>query len=247
MLSLFFVPEISSRTTITVTGDEAHHALKVMRLHVGDEISLADGNGNWAVGKILVSDKNSFDLQVTSSGFQTPKSPQLVVIQALTKSDRTKETIELLTAAGVDVIIPWAADRSISQWQEDHQVKWRTAALAASKQSRRFRIPEIEALFTFSRLDNLLTKKTLVLVFHESATRKLSDIANELKIAQSGNLESLESIVIVIGPEGGISPAELSKFELSGAVIVHLGEPVFRSAHAGIAALSAIQALIGRW
>ena len=247
MLSLFFVPEISSGTTITVTGDEAHHALKVMRLHVGDEISLADGNGKWVIGVILTSDKNSFDLQVTSSGFQAPTSPTLIVIQALTKSDRTKETIELLTAAGVDVIIPWAAERSISQWQEDHLGKWQIAALAASKQSRRFRTPEIEAPFSFSRLDNLSAKKTLVLVFHESATRKLSDIANELKLSGSGNLAGLESIVIVIGPEGGISPAELSKFESAGAVITHLGEPVFRSAHAGIAALSAIQALIGRW
>lgn len=247
MLSLFFVPEISSGTTITVTGDEAHHALKVMRLHLGDEISLADGNGKWAIGVISASDKNSFDLQVTSSGFQTPTSPQLIVIQALTKSDRTKETIELLTAAGVDVIIPWAADRSISQWREDHRVKWGIAALAASKQSRRYRSPEIEAPFTFSRLDNLVAKKSLFIVFHESATRKISDVVHELKISDSDNLNCLESIVIVIGPEGGISPAELSKFELSGAVIAHLGDPVFRSAHAGIAALSAIQALIGRW
>jgi len=241
MLSLYFAPALPESGIVSITDEEAHHAISVMRTKVGDSVLLTDGTGEWAEGHVREISKKSFEVEITKRGFQSEVLPRLVVIQALTKSDRIKETLELLTEAGADRIIPWQAQRSISQWQPDHNAKWSATLRAATKQSRRFRIPEIGQPFDLATATYLKSPKSKVILFHESATTKLSEY---FKI---GPGDEVEEIVIVIGPEGGITEAEQEGFRELGAQIAHLGEPVFRSAHAGVAALAAIQALLARW
>jgi RNA methyltransferase, RsmE family len=161
-------------------------------------------------------------------------------VQGLPKSDRVKDAIEILVESGVDVIIPWQADRSISKWRQDSLDKWQSAVVAATKQSRRFRKPEIIDGLTLSQLLEIESENSAVLVMHESATTKLSEVV-------TSKFGEMSEIIIVIGPEGGISESELAILESAGAHIVGLGPEVFRSAHAGGAALSAVSALIGRW
>jgi 16S rRNA (uracil1498-N3)-methyltransferase len=173
-------------------------------------------------------------------GFQPEKSPRLIVVQGLPKSDRVKDAIEILVESGVDLIIPWQADRSISKWQKDSLDKWQSAAVAATKQSRRYRKPEIIDGLSLSQLLEIESENSAVLVMHESATTKLSEVV-------TSKFAGMSEIIIVIGPEGGISESELTVLEGAGAHIVGLGPEVFRSAHAGGAALSAVSALIGRW
>ena len=235
MFSVFVVPKISSTDFVVVEGDEAHHAIKVMRLEIGEEIVVTDGAGNWAQGLVSTIDKKSFTVTVSRRGLEEPRQPELIVIQALTKSDRMRETIELLTVAGVDRIIPWKADRSIAQEKENSVEKWNAVAVAASKQSRRLRFPVIESAITTPQVVERFAGKLIVL--HESAAHKFSD----LKFIDS------DPVVIVVGPEGGISDTELAKLCGLSGTPVRLGQEVFRSAHAGFAALSAIQVLIKRW
>lgn len=232
MHSTFVVPEIGNRPTLIVEGDEAHHAIKVVRLEIGEEIVLTDGQGNWAQGRVSEISKKSFDVVITLRGFEEPRTPELIVVQALTKSDRMRETIELLTVAGVDRIIPWKAERSIAQEKESSTEKWSAVAVAAAKQSRRVRFPLIEGALTTKQIVERFGSKTVVL--HESASSKIS----ELDFVDS------DSIVIVVGPEGGITETELSAL---GGTVVRLGQEVLRSAHAGFAALSSVQTLIQRW
>ena len=235
MFSVFVVPKISSTDFVVVEGDEAHHAIKVMRLEIGEEIVVTDVAGNWAQGLVSTIDKKSFKVTVSRRGLEEPRQPELIVIQALTKSDRMRETIELLTVAGVDRIIPWKADRSIAQEKENSVEKWNAVAVAASKQSRRLRFPVIESAITTPQVVERFAGKLIVL--HESAAHKFSD----LKFIDS------DPVVIVVGPEGGISDTELAKLCGLSGTPVRLGQEVFRSAHAGFAALSAIQVLIKRW
>ena len=117
MLSLFFVDELSGSKTQALDNDEAHHAIKVMRLKIGEEIKISDGEGSWVSGPISEVGKKSLKITVTSNGIERIKKPELVLVQAITKSDRNKEMLELITVAGVDRIIPWQADRCISKWQ----------------------------------------------------------------------------------------------------------------------------------
>ncbi len=232
MLSVFVVPEITPSSSLEVEGDEAHHAIKVMRLGVGEEIVLTDGTGSWAQGRVEEIHKKSFSVAVTKRGFQEERIPELIVIQALTKSDRMRETIEMLTVAGVHRIIPWSSERSIAQAKDDSVEKWNLVAIAASKQSRRVRFPIIEQPMTTNQIRERFGDSLLVL--HESASHQLRDV----KFLEN------EPIVLLVGPEGGISESEMAKL---GGISIRLGEEVLRSAHAGFAALAAIQTLIHRW
>jgi 16S rRNA (uracil1498-N3)-methyltransferase len=240
MLTLFLVDKLEDSNLIEVSGDEAHHAIKVLRITVGEEILISDGAGNWVRASVENIEKKSFAAKVLERGFQQEKSPRLIVVQGLPKSDRVKDAIEILIESGVDLIIPWQADRSISKWQKDSLAKWQNVAVAATKQSRRFRKPEIIDGLSLSQLLEIESENSAILVMHESATTKLSQVVTS-KFAE------MSEIIIVIGPEGGISESELELLQSVGAHIVGLGPEVFRSAHAGGAALSAVSALIGRW
>ena len=240
MLTLFLVDKLESSQSIEVAGDEAHHAIKVLRIKLGEEILVSDGAGNWVRAVVENIEKKTFMAKVLERGFQEEKSPRLIVVQGLPKSDRVKDAIEILVESGVDLIIPWQADRSISKWQKDSLDKWQSAAVAATKQSRRFRKPEIVDGLSLSELLEIESENSAFLVMHESATTKLSEVV-------TSKFAGMSEIIIVIGPEGGISDSELALLEGAGAHIVGLGPEVFRSAHAGGAALSAVSALIGRW
>ena len=240
MLTLFLVDKLDDSNLIEVSGDEAHHAIKVLRINVGEEILISDGAGNWVRASVENIEKKTFTAKVLERGFQPEKSPRLIVVQGLPKSDRVKDAIEILVESGVDQIIPWQADRSISKWQKDSLDKWQSAAVAATKQSRRFRKPEIIDGLSLSQLLEIESENSAVLVMHESATTKLSEVV-------TSKFAGMSEIIIVVGPEGGISESELTVLEGAGAHIVGLGPEVFRSAHAGGAALSAVSALIGRW
>jgi 16S rRNA (uracil1498-N3)-methyltransferase len=240
MLTLFLVDKLEDSNLIEIAGDEAHHAIKVLRITVGEEILISDGAGNWVRASVENIEKKTFIAKVLERGFQPEKSPRLIVVQGLPKSDRVKDAIEILVESGVDLIIPWQADRSISKWRQDSLHKWQSASVAATKQSRRFRKPEIIDGLSLSQLLEIESENSVVLVMHESATIKLSEVV-------TSKFSGMSEIIIVIGPEGGISDSELAVLEGAGAHIVGLGPEVFRSAHAGGAALSAVSALIGRW
>ena len=238
MLSLFFVDQLSTGQTQELSGEEGHHAVSVMRLSVGEQIKIADGSGNWVSGTITEVNKRSLMIDVAQRGSAQAGKPELVVVQAVTKSDRTKEMLELLTVGGADQIIPWQAERCISKWQRESAQKWISSIKEAAKQARRVKLPILADEVTTNQLVKLFQSTDKVVILHEGAMTGISQL----------NLShNLERIILIIGPEGGISDAEISQLENAGAVTARLGELVLRSAHAGFAALAAIQSSIGRW
>ena len=238
MQSLFFLPSLGDLETITVIGDEAHHAVKVVRIQIGEELLLADGTGAWARGAVESTGKSTFTIKVLERGPASEAGVELIVVQALMKSERAKEAIELLTVAGVSRIIPWQSERSIAKWQDDLSEKWRSTSMAAAKQSRRFTLPQIEPPISTSQIAQRYGSPSNLFILHEAATLKISQAVKDIGVGP---------IVLVVGPEGGLTAEELATLGTSGGKIVLLGEQVFRSAHAGFAALSAISALLGRW
>ena len=238
MLTLFFTDQINNGSTQILEKDEAHHAIKVLRLNLGEVIKISDGVKKWVSGPIIELSKKELKISVSEKGEFEEKKPELVLVQAVTKSDRNKEMLELVIESGVDRIIPWQAERSISKWQSDSAQKWEIGIKEACKQARQIRLPKLMPMLTTAGVVQLFNKDAQAIVFHESAAEKL---------AQLQLTDSLKSIFLVIGPEGGISPSELSIFEIGGGKIFRLGETVLRSAHAGFAAISAVQTKLGRW
>jgi len=236
MLTLFFVDDLP-----TIVGqiyefdnEDANHAVRVLRMKAGDLFMLSDGQGSWSQVKAFAVKKKSLEVEVIASGFQEALPTTITVVQALPKSDRAKEAIELLTEAGVDRIVPWQAARSIGKVSE----KFSVTAREASKQSRRLRIPEVTDIATTEQICEAIKLSDLAVVFHESTTTKLSDAISS---------HNVTNLLVIIGPEGGITPTEIDLFIEAGAKVALMGRPILRSAHAGIAAVAAICALLKVW
>jgi 16S rRNA (uracil1498-N3)-methyltransferase len=203
-------------------------------MQAGAEFMLSDGKGSWSQVKVTEVSKKSMQVQVIESGFQEPLATTITVVQALPKGDRAKEAIELLTEAGVDRIVPWASARSIGKGSD----KFAITAREASKQSRRFRIPQVSDVATTAQICEAIKLSDLAIAFHESAQSKLSDQVSS---------HNVQNLLIIIGPEGGLTDEELAAFQAAGAKVALMGRPILRSAHAGIAAVSAVSALLKVW
>jgi len=236
MFTLFFVDDLPTTvgSSYEFANDDANHAIRVLRMQKGDEFMLSDGKGSWSQVVATEVKKKSMQVRVMDSGFQEPLATTITVVQAIPKGDRAKEAIELLTEAGVDRIVPWLSARSIGKGSD----KFATTAREASKQSRRFRIPEVTDMATTAQICDAIKVSDLAIAFHESATTKLSDEVSS---------HNVEHLLIIIGPEGGLTDEEIAAFTEAGAKVALMGRPILRSAHAGIAAVSAVSALLKVW
>lgn len=227
--------------TVQVTGSEAHHAVAVRRLRAGEHVALTDGRGRRVVGEVTDTSKQAFSVAVSSVEDVPEPAPAITVVQALPKGERGELAVEMLTEVGVDTIVPWAAARSVAVWKGERalksRAKWQATAREAGKQSRRAWFPTVSALASTADVVVLAGQADVALVLHEEATTSLAAIAGP----ESGR------VLVVVGPEGGLSPDELEAFESAGAVDVRLGAEVLRTSTAGVAAVAALLSRTPRW
>ncbi len=225
---------------VVLDGDEGRHAVVVKRTRPGERLALTDGAGTTAVVTVERTDRSSLTAVVARVDHAEPELPRVVVVQAIPKGDRGELAVEMLTEVGVDRIVPWAASRSVAVWKGDRAArslgKWRTTAREAAKQARRSWFPEVGEMVTTDEVVELLAKASVPVVLHEAASGPLAD----LPVPGRGE------IVIVVGPEGGISDEELEAFAAVGAEAVRLGSSVLRTSTAGVAATAALLAR-SRW
>ncbi|MFB9720187.1 16S rRNA (uracil(1498)-N(3))-methyltransferase [Planobispora longispora] len=230
-----------AREEFTLGGPEGRHAAAVRRLRAGERLDLTDGAGAVAECEVLDAGKDSLRVRVLRRHEVPAPAPRLVVVQGLPKGDRGELAVEMMTETGVDVIVPWAASRCVTQWKGERAAKslarWRSTAREAGKQARRFHLPEVAELATTAGVAALLSAAALGVVLHEEADAPLSG----LEPPGAGD------IVVVVGPEGGISAEELAAFREAAAVPALLGPTVLRTSTAGIAAAAVLQARTGRW
>ncbi|MFF1298751.1 MULTISPECIES: 16S rRNA (uracil(1498)-N(3))-methyltransferase [unclassified Streptomyces] len=223
-------------------GPEGRHAVSVKRLQPGEEVVLTDGAGRYAVCDVIGTEgKDRLIVHMTSVSEEPAESPRITVVQALPKGDRGELAVETMTETGVDAIVPWQASRCITQWKGDRGLKaltkWRSTAREAGKQSRRFRFPEVADLATSKQVAALLAEADFAAVLHESGDEPLATV----------ELPAEGDIVLVVGPEGGVSPEELALFEEAGGRPYVLGRTVLRTSTAGTAATAVLLARTGRW
>ena len=167
--------------------------------------------------------------------------PRIVVVQALPKGERGETAVETLTEVGVDVIVPWQAERCVARWTGDKvqrgQSKWAATARAAGKQARRAWLPEVAPLARTADVEALVASAACAIVLHEEAARPLRDIG----------LPADGDVVLIVGPEGGVSQAELDRFTAAGAHLALLGPTVMRTSTAGTVAAAVVLAATPRW
>ncbi len=243
-LPLHLVPTLAgvrAGDVVTVEGDEAHHAVAVRRLRIGESVVLSDGAGASLTGSVASTGKRVFTVEATSVEIHPEPQPAITVVQALPKGDRGELAVELLTEVGVARVVPWAAERSVAVWKGERIAKglarWRSTAREAAKQSRRTWHPEIGDLAGTDHVVGLVRGAALAVVLHEEAGASLAAI----EVPAAGQ------IVVVVGPEGGLTDAEIAAFTEAGARSVRLGDEVLRTSTAGLAAVSALLSRTPRW
>jgi 16S rRNA (uracil1498-N3)-methyltransferase len=187
--------------------------------------------------------RGSVDVTLGERSYAPAADPRLVVVQGIAKGDRGELAVQAMTETGVDEIVPWAASRSVAQWRGDRGIrareKWVATAREAAKQARRPWLPVVggDPDVSTKQVAARLGGVAAAFVLHEEATDRLS----AAKLPEAGE------IVLVVGPEGGISDQELGTFVAAGAQPVKLGDSVLRTSTAGVAAISVLSTRLDRW
>ena len=238
---LFLVESLPDGERATLAGPEGHHAATVQRLRVGEEVLLGDGRGGIATAVVTDVGRSTLDLRVTAQRYEQPAVPRLVVVQGIGKGDRSELAVQAMTEAGVDEIVPWPATRSVVRWRgergERAWQRWGLTAREAAKQARRSRLPVVSGPAPTAAVALRLAAASAGLVLEATAGDRLSQLP----------LPTAGEIVLVVGPEGGVTPAEHAAFAQAGAQPVRLGGTVLRVSTAGVAALAVLSTRLDRW
>jgi 16S rRNA (uracil1498-N3)-methyltransferase len=225
---------------LVLDGPEGRHGATVRRIGVGEQVLLSDGVGCRAEAVVESVGVGELRLRLEAITQERQPDSRFVLIQALAKGDRDEQAIEAATELGVDEVVPWQAARSIVIWRGERSAKslrkWESVVLAATKQSRRTRVPLVSGPANQADVIARIESAGLALVLHEDAQTSLAG----MELPPSGD------VVVIVGPEGGVAPEELGAFVAAGAVPVRLGPHVLRSSSAGPAALAVLSAA-GRW
>lgn len=245
--ALFYVEALPEPGGLAVVdGDEGFHAANVRRIRAGERLDLGDGAGEMAHCVVEETGKARLTARVLDRRSVAPASPTVTVVQALPKSDRAELAVELATEAGADAFLAWQATRCVARWDGAAKVdkglrRWGAVARAAARQSRRAYIPEVGGLVStaqlVARVRDEIAAGAVVLALHESATQRLTDVA----------LAQADSLMLIVGPEGGIADEEIEALSEAGAVAVRLGPTVLRTSTAAAVALGALGVMTGRW
>lgn len=250
---LFLVPPgsldaLGVSDQVTLGPAESAHAVKAMRLQSGEPVVVADGCGQYASGVVADASATGMAVKISERGSTPEPQPRLVLVQALAKGDRDLLGIQTATEVGVDAVVPWQAQRSVVRLKADKidktLAKWTSGLVTAAKQARRTRVPALHEPVNGTEIVELVTSSAIVLVLDESATESLAGVLSGL---DTQALHTATDLVLVVGPEGGISEAEGSALIEAGAHAVRIGDHVMRSSTAGPVAVALVQQLLSRW
>ncbi len=246
MPGLFYIDAVPQTGELAVVrGDEGFHAATVRRIRRGEQLVLGDGVGGLARCVVEQTGRDGLQARVLDRWQVPAVQPPVTVVQALPKAERSELAIELATEAGADALVAWQAARCVARWEgaraEKGLRRWRAVTRAAAQQSRRAHIPSVDGVLSTAalsqRIGGAVQSGGTVLALHESAAGQLTDLG----------LAQAKSVMLVVGPEGGIAPDELAAVTGAGAVAVRLGPTVLRTSTAAAVALGALGVLTPRW
>ncbi|HEV7647369.1 MAG TPA: 16S rRNA (uracil(1498)-N(3))-methyltransferase [Actinophytocola sp.] len=240
---MFLVEALPDAETFVLDGPEGRHAAAVRRLGPGSPLVVADGAGAAASCVVeSVAGKDSLELRISRRWHEPAPRPRIVLAQALVKGDRGELAVELATETGVDSVVPWRAERCVARWEDGPRgekalARWRSTVREAAKQARRAWVPPVSPPVTTAGLADLVRAAALAIVLDAAAPSGLTDL----------DLPAQGDVVLVVGPEGGISESESEVLSQAGAQVARLGPTVLRASTAAAAAIAALGVLTTRW
>jgi 16S rRNA (uracil1498-N3)-methyltransferase len=210
-------------------------------MRVGEAIALTNGRGLKARGVVSAVAPKQLTVAVHSvDTFELP-AVTFTLVQAVAKGDRDELAVQAATELGTSKVVPWQADRSISKWdgkEEKNRERWQQIVDEAAKQALRPWFPPVTQVQSSKSLATQIAESAgTFLVLDPTAVMSL----NQVELSSAGE------VALIVGPEGGITEAELALFETAGAKRVHLGSGILRTSTAGMAAISVLAAKSGYW
>ncbi len=241
----FWGADVRPGATVAVTGSQGRHGANVRRLRRGESVQLVDGAGGRATGVVAGVGKDAFEVRILDVAQEPPSAPRLVVVQALLKGASAEAAVRAMTEVGVDEIIPWQAERCVVRWDggraERGRARWSSTCLEASKQARRARVPLVAPVARSDTVRERVGDADVALLLHEEApTETLAGLTELLAGAAA-------EVVLVVGPEGGITGEELAGFRGAGGHLLRLGPTVLRGADAGVVGAAVVLSRTRRW
>jgi 16S rRNA (uracil1498-N3)-methyltransferase len=226
---------------VVLSGAEGRHAATVRRLHPGERADVGDGAGLVAECVVTARGTAGLELAVRARREVPRPDPAITVVQAIPKGERAEAAVEGLTEVGVDRIVPWAAARCVAVWAGERGARslarWRSTAREAAKQSRRAWIPEVTEPASTGQVAAMIAACSCAIVLDPEADQSLG----HTQVPPSGD------VLVVVGPEGGITDDEVKVFLAAGATARGLGPTVLRTSTAGIVATAALLSRAHRW
>jgi 16S rRNA (uracil1498-N3)-methyltransferase len=213
----------------------------VRRLAAGERADVTDGAGTVAECVVTAVGPGTVELEVLATRAEPAAEPRIVVVQAIPKGDRGELAVEVMTEVGVDGVVAWQAERCVARWRADRAGKalarWQATAREAAKQSRRAWIPDVTGPETTADVARRVAAAQRAVLLDPDAP----DALGRLSLPGRGE------IVVIVGPEGGVSPAETDTLTGAGAIPARLGPTVLRASSAGAAAAAVALVSSGRW
>ena len=226
---------------VVLDGEEGRHAASVRRLRLDEAVHVSDGRGRRVVGRVAaVGGRRALEVVADGVVDEPAPVPRLVLVQALLKGDAAEQALTVCTEVGVDAVVAWQAGRSVARWDGKEArglARWRATVREAAKQSRRARVPAVDGPAALDDVLALVRTAALAVVLEEEAGTALP----ALDVPARGD------VVLVVGPEGGLTDGERAALRDGGAGEAHLGPTVLRGATAGVVAASVVLSRTGRW
>ena len=241
----FFVPKNSiDGNNAVIDGEDVKHIYKVLRLKIGDKVSVNNCEGKEYVGEITFIDKNTVNINLLEENSINNESPiEVYLFQGMPKSTKMDLIVQKNTELGVKAITPIITERVVvkTDLKEFKKVdRWNRIALEACKQCKRSLVPQINVPIEFDNLLKELKYMDLVVVPYEN-----EEGYGIKKLVESIEKININKVAIVIGPEGGFEESEILKLKEIGASIVTLGPRILRTETAGFTCLSLIMYELG--
>ncbi len=237
----FYIDKPEGNKAVIADKEQLHHLRDVLRLKVNDKVSFSDSLGNDYAGTLTAVGKHQAEAEVALVRAARENPVKLTVACAIPKNTRFDDVVDFLTQLGVEKIIPMQTERMVVKLDEaralEKHKRWRKIAQSAARQSRRSLIPDITPVTDFINVIKQSAAYNLKLIPHLSGARNLiKDVMKE---------KELQSIIVLIGPEGDFTPEEMALALDNGFTPVSLGDTVLRVATAAIAAASYIRLAAG--
>jgi 16S rRNA (uracil1498-N3)-methyltransferase len=238
MQRYFVDPAQFGEHEVTLQGEDVHHIVTVMRSEPGQEIIVCDGLGRVAIARLSLLSAKEVKAEITQALLEQRELPvRVTVAQGLPKGDKLEWILQKGTELGAHAFLPYSSERTIVKLDAKKEGKklerWKKIVKEAAEQSHRTRLPQVLSLLTFKQvLDTAEDYSRAVIAYEKENGATLHEAL--------GTLSAGDSLLILIGPEGGFSEAEVELAQSKGVMPVGLGPRILRTETASQYALSAI-------